>query len=313
MKWFLLMPVAASVLYVVGAMFIKRAAQAGFDVWRSSTFLSVSTAIVFALLVPLCPLGDLPQPGPDWRQDWWQPSVAAVLFTVGQLLILLAFSRGDVSVATPALGSKSVFVAWFSTLVLQTTLPWQLWASACMSTVAIVFLNLGGASTVTRRQGETTVLALAAAAAFALFDVLVQKWSVAWGPGRFLPVLFGIAAVLSLGLIPLFPQAAVASSEISNSKSETGLRGGKSALFWMLGGALFFSLQLLLLMLSVARDAVSVNVVYSLRSLWGVGLVWLIGHWFDNQERHMPARLLGWRMAGAALMTAAIVLTVTRG
>lgn len=299
MNWFPAMPLAASVLYVVGAMFIKRAAQAGFDVWRSSTVISCVTAIVFAVLCPLCPLGELPQPGPDWQRDWWQPTVGAVIFTVGQLLILRAFSRGDVSVATPALGAKSIFVAWFSTLVLRTALPWELWASACLSTVAIVLLNRRGPTTVIRRQGETTVLALAAAASFALFDVLIQKWSATWGPARLLPALFGISAVLSLFLIPLFPQRVVGAAS-------------KSSWFWMLGGALFFSAQLLLLMLSVARDAVSVNVVYSLRSLWSVALVWLIGHWFDNQERHMPTRLLAWRLAGAALMTAAIVLTVTR-
>ena len=186
------------------------------------------------------------------------------------------------------------------------------------------------------------MLALAAAASFALFDVLVQKWSASWGPGRFLPVLFGIAAVLSLGWIPLFPQAPArqlaagaslgparqlaegaslgpiepqsrSGPRLAPAADSSAGRDGKSAILWMLGGALFFSAQLLLLMLSVARDAVSVNIVYSLRSLWSVGLVWLIGHWFDNQERHMPTRLLIWRMAGAALMTAAIVLTVTRG
>ena len=38
--------------------------------------------------------------------------------------------------------------------------------------------------------------------------------------------------------------------------------------------------------------------------------VWSIGHWFDNAEQRLPPRILGSRLAGAALMTAAIVLAL---
>ena len=43
--------------------------------------------------------------------------------------------------ATPALGAKTVFVPWFTTLLLATRLPWQLWCAAALSFCAIVLLN----------------------------------------------------------------------------------------------------------------------------------------------------------------------------
>ena len=46
-------------------------------------------------------------------------------------------------------------------------------------------------------------------------------------------------------------------------------------------------------------------------ALLSVLLVWMIGHWFMNQEQHLGAKVLRWRLLGAALMLSAIVLVVT--
>jgi len=45
---------------------------------------------------------------------------------------------------------------------------------------------------------------------------------------------------------------------------------------------------------------------------WSVVAVWLVGHWFANTEAQLGGQVLRWRLAGAALMTAAIVLIVSR-
>ena len=64
--------------------------------------------------------------------------------------------------------------------------------------------------------------------------------------------------------------------------------------------------------LAVFGDATAVNVIYSSRGLWSVVAVWLVGHWFHNQERTLPASVLRLRFLGAAIMTAAIIVTLTR-
>ena len=57
-------------------------------------------------------------------------------------------------------------------------------------------------------------------------------------------------------------------------------------------------------------NATSTNVIYSSRGLWSVVAVWAVGHWFANREQHLGTAVLRWRLAGAVLMMAAIVLAM---
>ena len=296
MKWHLLFPCIASLLYVAAALFLKRAQQLGAGVLRTTFIANVAAALTFAALLPL---GGSGQP---WTQ-LWQPALVALLFIAGQVFSVLALSLGDVSVATPVLGAKTIFVAWFTTLLLATRLPWQLWCAAALSVAAIVLLNLApgtGTSARHRRLGRTLCFSMLAASSYALFDVLVQKWSPAWGAGRFLPIMFALSAAMSLAFVPFF---------------RAPLREVPRAAWPSLAaGALFLALQSFALVSTVAffGDATAVNVVYSARGVWSVAAVWLIGHWFANTEAQLGGSVLRWRLAGAALMTSAIVLVVTR-
>src|SRR5690242_9776768 len=137
MRWHLLFPLASSLLYVAGVLLIKRTADFGVGVWRTTFVSNVAVALLF--------LGLLPMGGVGWHWgEIWQPLIIAVLYVGGQALTFLALETGDVSVATPALGAKTIWVAWFTTLVLSTKLPWQLWAAAFLTFGAIALLNFGG-------------------------------------------------------------------------------------------------------------------------------------------------------------------------
>jgi drug/metabolite transporter (DMT)-like permease len=290
MQWHLLFPLISSLLYVAGVMLIKRTSTTAVGVWRTTLISNLVTAASFLTLLPL---GGQPL-------QWfllWQPLLVALLFIGGQTLTFLALQHGDVSVATPALGAKTIYVAWFSTLVLGEKVPWQLWLAACLTFGAILLLNLGRHPI--RHPGRTIALALGSAACYACFDVLVQKWSPVWGVGRFLPVMFGMAALLSCAFLPL----------IQGKWFDIP----KEALPWLLGGTLFIALQALFLITTVAvfGDATAVNVVYSARGLWSVATVWLVGHWFRNQEQHLGSAVLRLRLLGAAFMTSAIVIALT--
>ena len=57
--------------------------------------------------------------------------------------------------------------------------------------------------------------------------------------------------------------------------------------------------------------ATAANVVYASRGLLTVALVWFVGHWFSNLDQHLGARIMRWRLMGAALMLAAIVLVIS--
>jgi drug/metabolite transporter (DMT)-like permease len=316
MKWHLLFPFTASLLYIASALFLKRAQQLGGGVLRTTFVANVAIALVFAALLPM---GGKGQPA----AMLWQPALVAVLFVAGQVFAVLALSLGDVSVATPVLGAKTIFVAWFTTLLLATKLPWQLWCAAGLSFGAIALLNrvprpgdnadpksetaetgsIGGQEDHhhhRRKLGQTLLFSLLAAAAYALFDVLVQKWSPIWGSGRFLPIMFAMSAAMSFVFLPYIrePWSAVP----------------RAAWTPLAAGAIFMAFQSFSFVSGVAMfgDATAMNVVYSVRGVWSVLVVWLIGHWFANTEGQLGGSVLRWRFAGALLMTSAIVLVVTR-
>src|SRR5687768_12732514 len=131
----LLFPLASSLLYVAAALSLKRATEHRAGVWRSTFVMNL---VAGSSLMPLLLTGPA-GPGPT---PLWQPGVIAVLFVAGQSLTMLALNRGDVSVATPVVGTKVVFVAVFVTLLVGDPLPIDYWVSAAMSAAGIALLNL---------------------------------------------------------------------------------------------------------------------------------------------------------------------------
>jgi hypothetical protein len=280
-------------VYVVGALLIKRAADLGADVWRTVRVCNFATALSFA---PLALLGGTI---PAW-QLCWQPALVAVLFVAGQVFALLALNVGDVSVATPVLGIKIILVALLTTALIGDRISGALWTAAFLSTAAIALLNFSRQHE-HHHVGKTILLSALAAVAFALFDVLVQKWSPPWGAGRFLPVMMAFVGASSLTLRrfgrPQTPGVRPASV------------GG-----WIAGGAACFALQSIMIVSSIALygQATTANVLYSSRGLWSVLAVWLAGHWFQNRERHHGPRVLAWRFTGAALLMTAILIILAK-
>jgi drug/metabolite transporter (DMT)-like permease len=293
-----LFPLLSAAVYVVGVLLLKRATELGVNVWRMTCVCNLVAAACFAPLA-LLGAGTAMTAGP-----WWQPALVAGLFVTGQMLSLLALRIGDVSVATPVLGLKIVLVAMFTTLLLAEQLPAPLWAAAALSSVAIALLNRTR-SAAHPHVGTTIVASALAASAFAMFDVLVQKWSPAWGSARFLPVMMGCSAAYSLALWPL-------GTESESGVPNAGKNGMKSGWLWV--GALCLGVQSVgfVWAISFHGHATAANVLYSSRGLWSVVAVWLVGHWFRNQERHLGAKILAWRLCGAALMLAAILLVLIR-
>ncbi|HEY6170062.1 MAG TPA: DMT family transporter [Verrucomicrobiae bacterium] len=285
----ILLPLIAAVLYVVGALLVKRAGDFGVGVWRTAFVASLVTPALSMLLLPLG--------GTFHAKLWWQPALLAVLFIFGHLLNYLALQRGDVSVATPVLGVKIILVAFFTTLVLAQHVPAKLWSAALLSSLAIALLNRaeGGRH---HHVGSTILFAGISSAIFALFDVLLQKWSPPWGVGRFLPAMMAFVPVLGFGFVPFFhaPLRAVP----------------RAAWPWLLAGCLFIGAQSVVFGIAVVKygNVTAANILVSSRGLWSVVAVWLVGHWFGNREQHLGARVLRWRLAGAALMMAAIALVL---
>jgi drug/metabolite transporter (DMT)-like permease len=197
LPWHFILPLLAALAYVTAAMFIKRASDLGAGVWRAAFVMNVLSALCFQ---PLRLLGGHESP----LAHWWQPALVALLFFAGQIFTFVSLSRGDVSVATPVLGLKIILVAALATALFAQPISPQLWLAALLATAGVALLNRSGAASDKGNVTHTLITAGLAAVSFALFDVLVQKWSPLWGMGRFLPATIGLVGLYSFALIPLF-------------------------------------------------------------------------------------------------------------
>ena len=290
MPLFLVLPLLAAIIYAAGALLMKRSAELGGGVWRTAFLANVVCAVLFQ---PLWLLGGEVHP-----ERWWQPAVVALCFVAGQWLTFISLESGDVSVATPVLGIKILLVAILVALCGGEALRWQLWVAAVLATAGIGLLNRAGGHAAHHHVGRTIVTSGLAAAAYAVFDLLVQRWSPHWGLGRFLPLTLGMAGIFSFAFILRFraPLTAIP----------------RATWPWLVAGTLTLGVQALIFVSTVAKwgHAASVNVVYSSRGLWSVVLVWSFGHWVKSREQHLGGGVLQWRLAGAGLMMSAIVLVL---
>lgn len=288
----LLIPLICAFLYVVSALAVKRAGAVGVGVWRINF---IANWTIFAVFVPVW----LWQGG-EIRPliDYWKPAAVAVSFLGGQTFIFLALSRGDVSVTTPVMGAKVIVVALFSSLLHVGDIPLKWWIGAVLSASAVALLHLGEESGGHRRVGITIAWAAASATCYGLGDVLMAKWVPDWGSGNFFPPMFLLVGLYSFLFVPFF-RAPLA--ELS-----------KAAWRWVGLGASLMAVNNagIVLVIGIWGHPTAVNIVYSVRGLLSVVLVWAIGHWFQNSEQKLDRRVLKFRLVGALLMVGAIALVL---
>jgi len=284
-------PLLAALLYAFGALVLKRSSDLGVGLWRTTFVANLIVAALFSLLWLLG--------GPPVEKELlWQPGIIAMCLFVGQLSQFLALEKGDVSVAVPVFGLKVIFVAFLTPFLIGEAVGVKLWIAAFLSVLGITCLNRKDAEKPPRNLLITFIAGGIGAVAFAVFDVLVQKWGPSWGAGRLLPCIFWINAILSFGLIFRF------SAPLSRIPGK--------AWPWLLGGSALLGVQSITFVstLAVFGKATNANIIYASRGLLSVLLVWMIGHWFQNAEQHLGPKVMRWRFVGTMLMMSAIVLVI---
>lgn len=287
---YLLLALGAAVGYAVAALMLKRAMAFGVGPWRIAFFSNWAMALVAfpLLLLPNEPSGTV---------VWHLPVWTAVTFFSGQVFTFLALFRGDVSVATPLMGTKVLFVAVITVLLLGESISMAWWIAAFLATAALGLLG-GGKTALRGKLWPTIPFALLSSLSFALCDVLVQEWGPGWGATRFLPVMFALVAVYSLAFLPFFRNPLFAVD-----------RGGWR---WLAGGGVLLGVQGVMMGYGLATfgNATAMNIVYSSRGVWSILLIWLVGEWFTNDERMLGRGVMGRRLIGAGMLLVAVVLVV---
>lgn len=287
-----MLPLGSSLLVIVGLLLLKRAQGRGVSTWTVIILVCCSSAAVFPALTLL---GGTMQPA----SMLWQPACIGALFLAGQAFMLLAVKYGDVSIAAPVLGIKVLLVPAMGTVLIGEIPELQIWLAAGVATLGIGFVQVTDASIDRSAVLTSVVFALLGAVAMTLFDLLIQRWAPAWGAGYFLPIAFAFAALFSLPLLPLAnrPAALVQQGTITI----------------LVIAALLMALQAIGMTFTLAQfgDATRVNIVYSLRGIWGVALTWLLAQQTGTAIQHPSTRTMLMRLAGALLIGVSVVLSVT--
>lgn len=282
-------PLCSAAGYTIAALMLKRAMDGGHP-WRVLFIVNLLCAVLFQTWL-------LHGGEPFTLANVVHAGLAGTAFFIGQVLTFVAISRGDISIATPVLGTKVIFVALLVLLTGGEELGWKLWVATFLTTVALAML--GGEWRANRERLLVSVgFAFLAAAAFATTDVLQQLWVPAFGFGHFGPVMFATVGLLSFGLIPLF------SAPLAEMP--------RPMVGWAFAGGFLLTLQAMGIAYSIAvfREVTVTNVLYNTRGLWSVLLVWAVGHWFANAERQVGSAIMSRRLLGALILLAAVYLSL---
>ncbi len=290
MPLYLLLPLAAAAVYALGSIVVKRALKEGVGMRQSFHLSNLVLGLVF---LPLLLFG-------DGRVDWsllWAPLLMGTVFFAGQWLTFVAIRRGDISLVTPLMGTKVVFVA-LGVVVLTGGMPsLPLWGAAFLTMLGIFTMGLADL-----KRGNhflfTVAVALASAAVFGVNDVIVSGWAEGFGAMPFLAIGSGTVAAWSLVAWLLQGRPAL-------------LPRGPGA-GWAWSGAVLVGLQAMVLGIALALfdDATGINIVYASRGLWVIVLVVAFGGFLGNNEHRDTGRGFLWRVAGTLLLLVAIVVAV---
>ena len=288
-------PLLSAFCYAASALFLKAGSREGVGPVRTTVIVLWVMAFGFAIFYP-------------WREFpvtpsvWWPSLVVGIAFLLGHLFLVLAYARGDVSVATPVMGTKVLMVAVLVSLFSEKGLGWGTWLSAIITTVALILLvspGKGMDGLPRKRVVAGFGYALATAATFAVFDVMIQEFSARDGFGLLAPFAMGLAAFGSLFLL-----------RFARSRS---FRFSPRAWKFLIPGIILLTIQAMLLIWTIGAfgDAAGANITYSSRAIWSVVLVWIFGSFFGDRESLQDRTIVVRRLLGAIFMVIGILLVFT--
>lgn len=285
----IILPLCSAVGYTFAAMALKRAMDGGHP-WRVLFIVNLIGAVLFQTWLfhggqPYAPVHVL------------HAVLAGTAFFIGQVFTFIAISRGDISIATPVLGTKVIFVALLVFVTGGEELGWKLWVATFLTSLALALL--GGEWKANRQRLLVSVsFSFLASVAFAATDVMQQLWVPAFKFGHFGPVMFATVGLLSFTLIPFF------SAPLREMP--------RPMVVWAVGGGVLLTVQAMGIAYCIAvyHEVTVTNVLYNTRGLWSVALVWVVGHWFANAERQVGGAVMTRRLIGALILLAAVYLSL---
>lgn len=288
-----LLPLASAVVYSIAALCLKLAMSKGASTWSVTFYSNLAMGAVFLPML-------------FFARDTWSPAnagwalAAGSLFFAGQIATFRSLSGGDMSIATPALASKVVFVALLTLALPGSRTNPDLWLAVGLTMGGMVLLNTGPRMRHAARPVVTLGWALVAASSFAAADTIIQCAAPRAGATLFMPVMFTTVALVSIPtLVPHLPRG-----EAAKTRSGAWRWGTAGVLLLAMQAAVFVST------ISIYGDAARANVIYGSRGLWSVLLVAIVARYLGVAEGTRDTRTFLFRLAGSILILAAVIVVI---
>lgn len=218
------------------------------------------------------------------------------IFFISQLTCFFALEKGDASMVTPIMGSKSVFVALFVFLFELTREPsGGTWIATILAAFAV--LLIAWPSKVGKTCNLAILLGLLTAAGFGLTDALVPGLSQQSNPFNVLFIMFFTVGFNSCILIPFV-----------NGKF---FRFDQKSDKWMFLSCIPMGVQAVLMSQAIAFYTVpaEANVFYACRGIWSILLAVWLGKKLGLNETKTESIVFIRRLIGAILLVIGIYFT----
>jgi drug/metabolite transporter (DMT)-like permease len=287
LSWIL--PLGVSIIYATASLVIKQAMACGAGPTR---VMFLSNWLLFFLWLPFF-LQNPHFPAGEWA---WAPFAGGLARICGGGLLLTALRMGDVSVQTPLTGLKVIFVCLMALFFETEAIGLPHYIAGFLTVVAIIVLSRPAGHVQSRpRLKKAIALSAVSALLLALNDTLAAKAALEIGVTTYLFFNFLTSALGTLTFIPFF------SGHLRDLP--------RKALPWTLGGAFLMALDVLglLLAISIYQEPTTANILYAARGIWAILLVWILGHWFQNEESKLGKNVMLQRLMGAGLLFGAII------
>ncbi len=286
-----LYPIFAALCYTLGVIIIKYSSQN--NALSGSSLLVMNNLVSGLVFIPQIFFANaLPE-----LNIVWQPLLAGAFCAVGNIATFFCAERGEVSLMTPIMGVKILFVLMFSALLLRTHLPLSIIIAGALCCISVFIMSW------TKQNGEksklifTIFLALLASTAYAICDVILQKTAHNFDTPAMLSIM---TLPIFLSIIPFIPK--FFKEAYSTSKNAISL-GVLSAIFLVGESYLMF------ISITGKVGAALCNILFNTRGVIAIILVYILGKQFAKIKELNKSQAIR-RIVGAGLILISIFIAL---
>lgn len=287
----ILFPFFSAVLYCVSIILVKYAT-------RSGTFGGISMLVMNNITSGLVfiPAIFFDNTMPDWSIVW-QPLLASGFCAIGNIAIFICAEKGEVSLMTPIMGIKIMFVIFFSRMLLNTTIPHTITVAGIICCLAVFIMGWQKKSLRSNKLTITILLALCACISYALCDVIMQKYA----PNFTRNAMLSLTTIaMPLSIIPFLPRFF---RDVARSSKTTLAVGATSAIIMV------FEMYLMFLSIIGEVGAALCNILYNTRGIISVILIFIVGKFIKEMKEVSKASALQ-RIVGATMILIAVFIVI---